>query len=90
MLKDGFYSTAPLDSPRVKKWLSVVIRAESGDCRRNFRKLSAPVNMKNPNIVDYLGLSHTVSTALVRIPCFTHSRVKSAADRALIFAPSQG
>ena len=74
MLNDGFYSAATLDSSRVKKLLSVAIRPQSEYCFGNFRKLRAPVNIKNRNIVDYLGLCHTVSTALVRIPCSTHSR----------------
>ena len=74
MYKDGFYSTATSAGLRGKKWLSMVIRHESEDSARKVEKLRAPVNMKNRNIVDYFGLSHTVSTALVRIPCSTHSR----------------
>ena len=74
MYKDGFYSTATSAGLRGKKWLSMVIRGKSEHSAANSRKLSAPVNMKNRNIVDYFGLSHTVSTALVRIPCSTHGR----------------
>ena len=72
MLNDGFYSTAPLDSPRVKKWFSVQIRRQIEHSAAKSRKLSAPVNMKNRNIVDYLGLCHTVWTPRVRIPYSTH------------------
>ena len=32
MLKNGFHSAATADGPRVKKWLSVQIRVENGDC----------------------------------------------------------
>ena len=74
MFKDGFYSTATSAGLRGKKWLSVQIQPKSGDSARKLEKLRAPVNMKNRNIVDYFGLSHTVSTALVRIPCSTHGR----------------
>ena len=74
MLKDGFYSAAPLDSPRVKKWLSVVIRCESEHPVQMVEKLRAPVNMKNRFIVDYFGLSIVFRMALVRIPCSTHGR----------------
>ena len=52
MFEDGFFSTSPLDSPRVKKLLSVVIRGKSEDSRNNSRKLSTPVNMKNRNIAN--------------------------------------
>ena len=74
MYKDGFYSAATSAGLRGKKWLSVQIRDENEDSAANSEKLSAPVNMQNRNIVDYFGLSHTVSTALVRIPCSTHGR----------------
>ena len=60
MLKDGFYSAAPLGSPRDKKWLSVQIRRKSEYCFGKSEKLGTPVNMKNRNIVDYLALCHTV------------------------------
>ena len=60
MLKDGFYSAAPLGSPRDKKWLSVQIRHENVDSAAKSEKLGTPVNMKNRNIVDYLALCHTV------------------------------
>ena len=72
MLKDGFYSAAPLGSPRVKKWLSVQIRHEIEHCFSKSEKLGTPVNMKNRNIVDYLALCHTVWTPRVRIPYSTH------------------
>ena len=72
MYKDGFYSTATSAGLRGKKWLSMLIRGKSEHSARKVEKLRAPVNMKNRNIVDYFGLSHTVSTALVRISCFTH------------------
>ena len=89
MLKDGFYSAATLDGPRVKKLLSVAIRRESDDSMRKFRKLSAPVNMKNRNTVDYFGLCHTVSTALVRIPCSTHGRWNQLLSDLLFLLPAR-
>ena len=74
MYKDGFYSAATSAGLRGKKWLSVRNRRESEDSARKVEKLRDPVNMKNRNIVDYFGLSNTVSTSLVRIPCSTHGR----------------
>ena len=65
MYKDGFYSTAPLDSPRVKKWLSGRNRGKIEDSTANRAKLSAPVNMKNRNIVDYFGISIVFLMAVV-------------------------
>ena len=72
MLKDGFYSAATSGSTRGKKLLSVAIRRESEHSARDDRKLRAPVNMKNRNIVDYFGLSIVFLMALVRIPCSSH------------------
>ena len=90
MFKDGFFSTATSAGLRVKKWLSMVIRRNIETWIGKREKLGYLINIKNRNIVDYLGLAHAVSTALVRIPGSTHSRVKSAADWALFFAPGQG
>ena len=74
MFEDGFFSTATSAGLRGKKWLSVQIRCEKVGYAVNRAKLRVPVNMKNRNIVDYLGLCHTLSTTLVRIPCSTHIR----------------
>ena len=74
MLKDGFYSAATSDGPRVKKLLSVEIRRESEHYMRNDRKLRAPVNMKNRNIADYFGLPIVFLMTLVRISCSAHGR----------------
>ena len=74
MFEDGFYSAAPLDSPRGEKLLSVQIRPESEHSRNKYRKLSIPVNMKNRNIADYFGLSIVFLMTVVRIPCSAHSR----------------
>jgi len=72
MLNVGFYSAATVYGPRVKKWLSMVIRGRIEYSVVMLRKLRTPASMKNRNIVDYFSWSIVFCTTQVRILYSTH------------------